>query len=33
MTYYDASHMMYVHAPSLEKLNADVRGFIEAGAR
>ncbi len=26
--YYEAGHMMYVHAPSREKLAADVRGFI-----
>ncbi|MFQ5534610.1 MAG: S10 family peptidase [Sphingomonadales bacterium] len=33
MTYYPAGHMMYVHAPSLKQLNADVRAFIEAGKR
>ena len=26
--YYEAGHMMYVHAPSREKLAADVKGFI-----
>ncbi len=33
MTYYEAGHMMYVHAPSLKKLNDDVRAFVAAGAR
>jgi carboxypeptidase C (cathepsin A) len=28
MEYYDAGHMMYVHIPSLEKLAADLRGFV-----
>lgn len=30
--YYPAGHMMYVHEPSLEQLNDDIRAFIEAGA-
>ena len=28
LTYYEAGHMMYVHAPSRAKLAADVKGFI-----
>jgi carboxypeptidase C (cathepsin A) len=28
-TYYEGGHMMYHHAPSLEKLNKDVTGFME----
>ena len=28
MAYYEAGHMMYTHAPSLEKLARDVRAFI-----
>ena len=28
MAYYEAGHMMYTHAPSLEKLASDVRAFI-----
>lgn len=27
--YYEAGHMMYLHLPSLEKLKADVKGFVE----
>ena len=27
--YYEAGHMMYLHPPSLEKMKADVAGFIE----
>jgi len=27
--YYEAGHMMYLHRPSLDKLMADVRGFIK----
>ena len=30
MGYYEAGHMMYVHEPSLAKLKADLKGFIEA---
>ena len=30
MAYYEAGHMMYTHAPSLEKLARDVRDFIAA---
>jgi carboxypeptidase C (cathepsin A) len=29
MGYYDAGHMMYVHLPSLKKLNADLCAFID----
>lgn len=29
MEYYDAGHMMYIHKPSLEKLNNDIRAFIQ----
>lgn len=29
--YYTSGHMMYVHGPSLEKLNNDIRAFIKAG--
>jgi carboxypeptidase C (cathepsin A) len=32
MTYYEAGHMMYLHRPSLERLMADARKFIRAGA-
>jgi carboxypeptidase C (cathepsin A) len=28
MEYYDAGHMMYVHKPSLERLAADLREFV-----
>jgi carboxypeptidase C (cathepsin A) len=28
MRYYEAGHMMYVHIPSLEKLAADMREFV-----
>ena len=27
--YYEAGHMMYIHAPSLAKLAGDVRGFVK----
>ena len=30
--YFEAGHMMYIHRPSLEKLMADVRAFIQAGS-
>ncbi len=30
MAYYEAGHMMYTHAPSLEKLARDVRAFISS---
>jgi len=33
MHYYEAGHMMYLHRPSLEKLLADVRAFIEGGKK
>ena len=29
MGYYEAGHMMYVHAPSLEKLKADLAEFVQ----
>ena len=29
MTYYEAGHMMYVHDPSLAKLAADLRGYLQ----
>lgn len=29
MEYYDAGHMMYIHKPSLIKLNNDIRKFIK----
>lgn len=32
MAYYEAGHMMYVHMPSLEKMKADLAGFIAASA-
>ena len=28
MSYYEAGHMMYVHAPSLEKMKSDLAAFI-----
>ncbi|MDX1442502.1 MAG: peptidase S10 [Gammaproteobacteria bacterium] len=28
MAYYPAGHMMYIHPPSLEKLNDDIRSYI-----
>jgi carboxypeptidase C (cathepsin A) len=28
MAYYEAGHMMYIHRPSLEKIKADLSGFI-----
>lgn len=30
MGYYEAGHMMYMHMPSLEKLKADLAGFIRS---
>ncbi len=30
--YYEAGHMMYVHAPSLNKLKADIAQFIKSSA-
>lgn len=30
MTYYEGGHMMYVHDPSLEKIAADIRQFLQA---
>ncbi|MDX1468798.1 MAG: alpha/beta fold hydrolase [Acidimicrobiia bacterium] len=30
MKYYEAGHMMYVHKPSLEKMSADLRDFVES---
>ncbi|MCP4901167.1 MAG: hypothetical protein GY906_29710 [bacterium] len=33
MHYYEAGHMMYVHRPSLDKLMADIRDFVSAGAK
>jgi carboxypeptidase C (cathepsin A) len=32
LTYYEAGHMMYVHAPSRAKLAADVKAFIARAA-
>jgi len=29
MAYYEAGHMMYVHKPSLEKMKADLVGFLQ----
>jgi len=29
VSYFDAGHMMYVHAPSIEKLATDMRSFVE----
>jgi len=29
VSYFDAGHMMYVHAPSIRKLAADMRTFVE----
>ncbi len=29
MGYYEAGHMMYIHRPSLERLAADLRGFLD----
>lgn len=29
MTYYPAGHMMYVHRPSLERLSADLKEFLD----
>ncbi|HET9513051.1 MAG TPA: hypothetical protein VFO95_03900, partial [Gemmatimonadales bacterium] len=28
--YYESGHMMYIHLPSLAKMTADVRGFVNA---
>jgi len=30
VAYFEAGHMMYVHAPSIEKLGADLRRFVES---
>jgi carboxypeptidase C (cathepsin A) len=27
--YYEAGHMMYIHAPSLTKMAADMRDFLK----
>lgn len=32
MAYYDAGHMMYIHAPSLAKLKDDLSAFIQRAA-
>ncbi len=32
MTYYDAGHMMYLHAPSLTALSADLRDLVRPAA-
>jgi carboxypeptidase C (cathepsin A) len=29
VSYYEAGHMMYVHRPSLEKLAAELRKFVQ----
>ena len=29
MSYYEAGHMMYIHAPSIKQLKADLAGFIQ----
>ena len=31
--YYEAGHMMYIHAPSLGKMGADLRGFMKDALR
>ena len=31
--YYEAGHMMYIHAPSLTKMAADMRGFLRDALR
>jgi len=31
--YYEAGHMMYLHRPSLDRLMADVRGFIQGAPK
>jgi carboxypeptidase C (cathepsin A) len=33
ITYYDAGHQIYTHAPSLKKLKKDVAAFFEASLR
>ena len=30
MSYYEAGHMMYIHVPSLERLKADLAGFMRS---
>jgi len=32
VAYFEAGHMMYVHAPSIERLGSDLRTFIEESA-
>jgi len=32
VSYFDAGHMMYVHGPSIRKLAADMRGFVDRAA-
>jgi len=32
-TYYEAGHMMYIHQPSLERLQADFRAWLDATLR
>jgi hypothetical protein len=32
MVYFEAGHMMYLHAESLQRLAQELRGFVE-GAR
>jgi carboxypeptidase C (cathepsin A) len=31
--YYEAGHMMYLHRPSLDRLMADVRSFMQGGSK
>jgi carboxypeptidase C (cathepsin A) len=31
--HYEAGHMMYLHRPSLDALQADIRSFLQAAAR
>jgi len=33
INHYEAGHMMYLHQPSIEKLAANIRAFIAAGAK
>lgn len=33
VSYFDAGHMMYVHKPSIEKLGADLRAFVDSATQ
>jgi len=33
MKYYEAGHMMYIHAPSLHRMKADLAAFIDTASR